>query len=602
MQVIAHCGSKSVIEDYVNLSRKIRELDNRLPQAIHGKRLHGHVTIIIGLALEQVLNSDLWSHATGSKWGTDGSPAIRHLVIRIGPRAALAASDLVHEWTKGIPKLMCPPCIAYTFYYEWGPVPGSECCLGLEGSSGVTLGLTSYVAITKIPARVHPIHNVPQLVATSTVVASIMDWNLALVTSTSLELQTTLESPVHPESNMFTLFLFFSFRGTRFSATVIKRGEMEINMESEQLKKKRRIGVKMADLASLEMFGNKLSSIQQMAFAKKYGNKLRLLKVQVQEGALTTIVQYYDPPLRCFTFSDFQLAPTLEEFEQILDLPLEGCMSYHHLEHHSTFRVAAQALGLQSGDRLTDYQTKSQIKGFTKKFLEEYMQHLANSNQWAVYMDVLTLTIYGLVLFPYMDDFVDLKAVDIFLAKKNKIENPITALLADVYCMLNFYHEKRRTRLICCLPMLYVWITAHIFKRNVKTQCPISDFLCYQMKPMSNAEWSAHFAGLTEEQESVTRKGKELGVRSCTAKEEYKQWIRDRVQQIKLPFKPPTVPSESQPSPMVFEDEVVKSLKEKLEAMTKKNTHLEEELLKARQESVTWRRENEVNEALIVCI
>ncbi|KAK7315340.1 hypothetical protein VNO77_33881 [Canavalia gladiata] len=98
------------------------------------------------------------SHAMGSKWGTGGLPAVQHLVVHIGPYATLAASDL------------------------WGPIPGSECCPGLEGSSGVMLGLTSCMAIMKIPARVRPIHNALQLVATSTVVASIVNWNLALVT------------------------------------------------------------------------------------------------------------------------------------------------------------------------------------------------------------------------------------------------------------------------------------------------------------------------------------------------------------------------------------------------------------------------------------
>ena len=36
-------------------------------------------------------------------------------------------------------------------------------------------------------------------------------------------------------------------------------------------------------------------------------------------------------PLRCFTFQDFQLVPTVEEFEQILDLPLEGKTPYNYL-------------------------------------------------------------------------------------------------------------------------------------------------------------------------------------------------------------------------------------------------------------------------------
>lgn len=84
-----------------------------------------------------------------------------------------------------------------------------------------------------------------------------------------------------------------------------ERGKMEINAESGQLRKRRRVGIKLTDFTSLEAFGNKLTSIQQMSFVKRYDDVLKLLKVRVQKGALTTMVQYYDPPLRCFTFSDF---------------------------------------------------------------------------------------------------------------------------------------------------------------------------------------------------------------------------------------------------------------------------------------------------------
>ena len=37
---------------------------------------------------------------------------------------------------------------------------------------------------------------------------------------------------------------------------------------------------------------------------------------------ITSLAQYYDQSLRCFTFGDFQLAPTIEEFEGVLGCPL----------------------------------------------------------------------------------------------------------------------------------------------------------------------------------------------------------------------------------------------------------------------------------------
>ena len=46
---------------------------------------------------------------------------------------------------------------------------------------------------------------------------------------------------------------------------------------------------------------------------------------------ITSLTQYYDQLLRCFTFGDFQLAPTIEEFEGILGCPIGGRKPYTSL-------------------------------------------------------------------------------------------------------------------------------------------------------------------------------------------------------------------------------------------------------------------------------
>ena len=58
------------------------------------------------------------------------------------------------------------------------------------------------------------------------------------------------------------------------------------------------------------------------AFMAKYGGLLSLLKVNMMEGVLSTLVQFYDPVYHCFTFPDYQLTPTLEEYSQLIDLPI----------------------------------------------------------------------------------------------------------------------------------------------------------------------------------------------------------------------------------------------------------------------------------------
>ena len=45
-----------------------------------------------------------------------------------------------------------------------------------------------------------------------------------------------------------------------------------------------------------------------------------LMKLKMKEGILSTLVQFYDAVYRCFTFLDYQLMPTLEEYSYLLDL------------------------------------------------------------------------------------------------------------------------------------------------------------------------------------------------------------------------------------------------------------------------------------------
>jgi len=115
---------------------------------------------------------------------------------------------------------------------------------------------------------------------------------------------------------------------------------MEFNMESgfgkssgvEGLKKKVKVMVLKSDLTVLRELGQKLKVVERTIFKSKYGNLLGLLEVEVQVLAITALTQYYDPPLRCFTFCDFQLVPTFEELSQMLDMPTNKMMPYQHLE------------------------------------------------------------------------------------------------------------------------------------------------------------------------------------------------------------------------------------------------------------------------------
>jgi len=94
---------------------------------------------------------------------------------------------------------------------------------------------------------------------------------------------------------------------------------MEINVSSgvemkseEDLKVKLPIKARENNLFGIRALGRRFRAVQRNSFRKKYGNLLGLLNIEVQTSLITAFGQYYDPPVRAFTFQDFQLVPTLE--------------------------------------------------------------------------------------------------------------------------------------------------------------------------------------------------------------------------------------------------------------------------------------------------
>ncbi|RDY10544.1 hypothetical protein CR513_04914, partial [Mucuna pruriens] len=113
-------------------------------------------------------------------------------------------------------------------------------------------------------------------------------------------------------------------------------------------------------------------------------------------------------------------------------------------------------------------------------------------------MDVFELLIYGIVLFLYIEDHVDLAAINAFLAKRNRGENPMIMILANTYYSLNCCYERNRKGLRCCTTLLYLWLATHLFHNNGRTTCPIEDYHWSWVTMMSKAKWTKHLDEATE--------------------------------------------------------------------------------------------------------
>jgi len=107
--------------------------------------------------------------------------------------------------------------------------------------------------------------------------------------------------------------------------------------------------------------------------------------------------------------------PTIEEFVKILDMPLEKRVLYQHLEQPASVLTLSKIMKMLSRELEKSIAMKDKI---SLEFLEARLHQLSDEEDWETIMDVFALTIYGVLLFPNFENFVDYAAVSTFVAFK----------------------------------------------------------------------------------------------------------------------------------------------------------------------------------------
>jgi len=221
---------------------------------------------------------------------------------------------------------------------------------------------------------------------------------------------------------------------------------------------------KTLDLSRLKELGSLVTFPED--FRRDHGKLLGLLKVNIEKGSLETLVQFYDPLYHCFTFPDYQLVPTLEEYSYLIGLPIPDKVPFSGLEPTPKPLTIAEALHLETSVVKANLTSKGGLLGLSTDFLYQQAFAFAEVASNDAFYSILALLIYGLVLFPNIDDFVDINTIQIFLTK-----NPVPTLLADTYHSIHDRTLVKRGTILCCAPLLYQWFISHLpqthsFKAN----------------------------------------------------------------------------------------------------------------------------------------
>ncbi|KAI5413579.1 hypothetical protein KIW84_057953 [Lathyrus oleraceus] len=212
---------------------------------------------------------------------------------------------------------------------------------------------------------------------------------------------------------------------------------------------------KCSDLKELK----KLSSfvLDPLDFKQRHGKVLHVLSIDVVEGLMSVLVQFYDPLYRCFTFPDYHLVPMLEEHAHLLGIPISDKVLFSGLEKIPRSHVIAEAFHLKKSEIDAHLVKKRGILGLTSDFLIGRATVFSQAGSMDAFEAILVLLIYGLALFPNIDGVVDVNAIGIFL-----IGNLISTLLGDMYFSLHLRNSKGGGTIVWCVPILYKWFISHL--------------------------------------------------------------------------------------------------------------------------------------------
>ncbi|XP_050896979.1 uncharacterized protein LOC127103787 [Lathyrus oleraceus] len=192
-------------------------------------------------------------------------------------------------------------------------------------------------------------------------------------------------------------------------------------------------------------------------FKTSYGNLLGILNTEVNTTVVHTLVQFYDPPLRCFTFQDYQLVPMLEEYSHILSIGIKNRVPYIRTKELPKYQILTEALYIGKKEVELNLKHKGGIHGLTSNSLVDKATAFAEAESWMTFNAILALLIYGIVLFLNMEEFMDLAAIHIFLT-----QNPVPTLLVDTYYSIHVRTQKKKGTIVCCIHLLYRWFISHL--------------------------------------------------------------------------------------------------------------------------------------------
>ncbi|KAG8482413.1 hypothetical protein CXB51_024487 [Gossypium anomalum] len=191
------------------------------------------------------------------------------------------------------------------------------------------------------------------------------------------------------------------------------------------------------------------------------------INIKVDKHLFRAMAQFWNPTYSCFTFGEVDVVPTLEEYTTLLRCPrIQGNKAYVRPASLPIFvRKLVMITGMSEQWAVARVQQKGDSKCIPWAILKDLILTHPDVKRK---VNVLALSIYGLVIFPKAIGHIDEAVTDLFdrIGKQN---TPVLAILAEMFRSLKYMSESRKQQLHQGETILQKkggWIFFKIFERR----------------------------------------------------------------------------------------------------------------------------------------
>ncbi|MBA0844745.1 hypothetical protein Goarm_023105 [Gossypium armourianum] len=159
--------------------------------------------------------------------------------------------------------------------------------------------------------------------------------------------------------------------------------------------------------------------------------------------------QWNNEVRHCFMFGKVDLVPTIEEYMALLRCSrIQVDKVYLKAVNVPTFLKRLVSIMVMSEQWVTArIKQKGDSKCIPWKSLKDFILAHPDTNKK---VDIFSLSIYGLVVFPKALEHVDEAVIDLFDRLDERV-TPVSAILAETFRSLNAYRREGEGRFIGCV-------------------------------------------------------------------------------------------------------------------------------------------------------